>query len=408
MAILLMAGIIPAVFVVSFGRAWRPVASEPRGFPTWAGFLAIAQFILIGIMLLVTQVSKDFGSVIAMLILPAICAMLAESLLYVLKAFCGLVLRREATYLRWPAALLMIVPPMLGALGWLSDPYYVTLIAYAGGLLAFTWLDWEHLGNRQALLYVLLVLFLLAAVWREDTRNPLLFQPPAIAHLANFLITTSIGLGCTVPFRILGDWLKDEGFLDFRRLLKLILLVTPFLALEGWLAATLSTWDVATDGLGSVFMGEIAVVLEISAASLLAWRMAEKRLSAVYAASFVLPVILVIASNLGTYGPTREWGQAPHIRTERRAALIEQAIQRYHQDRGNYPQALSELTPSYLIYLPTPFIIPGQNWCYQGGKDYYRLGYINRELFSTPTSVEVYSIAGQPPDSNWNCVLINP
>lgn len=408
MAFFFLAGIIPAVFIVSFGRFWRPVEAEPGSYPSWARFVAIFQILLIGIMILVTLASNDIGSLIAFLILPAVSALLAESLLYAVMSLSGLALHREVSLLRWPAALLLSVPLMLAALGWLSDPYYVRLILYGGGLLAFAWLDWERLGKWRALPYLSLLVLLLMAVWRADTRNEFLFLPPSLARLANFLVSAAIGLGCIVLFRILGRWLNEEGFPNFKRLFWLALLVAPILLLEAWLGGTISAWDVATDGLGGIFMSEIVAMLGIGAVSLLAWRLPEKRLSAAYAATFVLPIIMLIATNLGTYGPTGEWGQVPHIRTERRAALIDRAIKRYRQDHGSYPQALSALTPGYLLYLPTPFIIPRQDWCYQGGEDYYRLGYVNREYFSTPTSVEVHASAGQPPDDGWNCFKESP
>jgi len=34
--------------------------------------------------------------------------------------------------------------------------------------------------------------------------------------------------------------------------------------------------------------------------------------------------------------------------------------------------------------LPVPFIIYGQDWCYEGGEDGYRLGYVDRSHWSDP------------------------
>ena len=407
MALLMLAGIIPAVFLVAIGRTWRPVDTEPGSFPTWAGFLAIAQIILIGVVLLVNWGMNDFGSLLALLALPSICALFAESLLYILKALSDFALHREVNALHWPAGLLLSVPLILALLGRLSDPYLLLLIVYGGGLLAFAWLGWERLGKGRFLAYLLLLGLLLAAVWREDTRSQLQFLGTGPASLANLLISAAVGLGCILPIRILGGWLNGETLLDVRKLLRVTLLLTPFILLEGWLGYTASAWDVATDGLGGVFLSQVVGVLGIGGAVLLAWRLPEKRLSAAFSATLVLPIVVFLATSLGTFGGIQEWGKVPHLRTERRAAMIDQAIQRYRQDRGAYPQALSELTPGYLLYLPTPFIIPRQDWCYQGGPAYYRLGYINREYFSTPTSVEIFASAGQPPEEGWECILSN-
>jgi hypothetical protein len=48
-------------------------------------------------------------------------------------------------------------------------------------------------------------------------------------------------------------------------------------------------------------------------------------------------------------------------------------------------------------------IIPGLGWCYEGGEDFYRLGYVYREYFSSPASAHVYVAMGETPDSGWDC-----
>jgi hypothetical protein len=89
--------------------------------------------------------------------------------------------------------------------------------------------------------------------------------------------------------------------------------------------------------------------------------------------------------------------------TEQRAEAVNRAIQRYHKQNGDYPRMLTDLTPRYLVYIPNPLIIPGQTWCYEGGHDYYRLGYVYRQSFSSPTSVRVHAAVGKPPVSAWEC-----
>jgi hypothetical protein len=70
--------------------------------------------------------------------------------------------------------------------------------------------------------------------------------------------------------------------------------------------------------------------------------------------------------------------------TEERAERVTQAIETYHAREGHYPQDLRQLTPWYVLSLPGPVIIYGQDWCYDGGEDYYRLGYVYREHWSDP------------------------
>jgi hypothetical protein len=41
-------------------------------------------------------------------------------------------------------------------------------------------------------------------------------------------------------------------------------------------------------------------------------------------------------------------------------------------------------------------IINGQDWCYEGGDDHYRLGYVDREHWSSPYLVrQVHKTAGE-------------
>ena len=65
--------------------------------------------------------------------------------------------------------------------------------------------------------------------------------------------------------------------------------------------------------------------------------------------------------------------------TEERAERASQAIETYCAREGRYPQDLRQLTPGYVLSLPGPVTIYGQDWCFDGGDDYYRLGYVYRE-----------------------------
>jgi hypothetical protein len=69
-----------------------------------------------------------------------------------------------------------------------------------------------------------------------------------------------------------------------------------------------------------------------------------------------------------------------HRLTERRAERVVQAIEAYQAREGRYPQDLDDLTPRYALSLPKPVILHGQDWCYDAGADYYRLGYVSQEV----------------------------
>jgi len=85
--------------------------------------------------------------------------------------------------------------------------------------------------------------------------------------------------------------------------------------------------------------------------------------------------------------------------TEERAGRVSQAIESYYAREGRYPQDLRQLTPGYVLSLPGPVIMCGQDWCYDGGDDYYRLGYVYREHWSSPyLTGRIYKTKGEVPD----------
>ena len=90
--------------------------------------------------------------------------------------------------------------------------------------------------------------------------------------------------------------------------------------------------------------------------------------------------------------------------TEKRASRLQSAIENYHTKTGWYPLSLNDLTPGELWRIPLPMIIPDQGWCYEGGSNYYRLGLVYREHWSSPyLNVRVYASAGDFPEESWIC-----
>lgn len=84
--------------------------------------------------------------------------------------------------------------------------------------------------------------------------------------------------------------------------------------------------------------------------------------------------------------------------TEERAGRAGQAIETYYARQGRYPQDLRQATPWYVRSLPGPVIIYGQDWCYDGGDDTYRLGYVYREHWSAPgLTGRITSAKGEAP-----------
>ncbi len=99
--------------------------------------------------------------------------------------------------------------------------------------------------------------------------------------------------------------------------------------------------------------------------------------------------------------------------TERRAAQLAQAVERYQLDHGQYPAELGELTPDYLPWIIGPLTGRGQVWCYQASQDGFRLGYAYLQRYyawsdGTPFYEPYFAIitpvtGGQLPAGAWQC-----
>jgi len=90
--------------------------------------------------------------------------------------------------------------------------------------------------------------------------------------------------------------------------------------------------------------------------------------------------------------------------TEERAERTSRVLETYYAREGRYPQDLRQLPPWTSLSLPGPFIIYGQDWCYDGGDEYYRLGYVYREHWSDPRFVgRIYETKGKMPDQDRIC-----
>ena len=91
--------------------------------------------------------------------------------------------------------------------------------------------------------------------------------------------------------------------------------------------------------------------------------------------------------------------------TAQRAERTVRALESYYARRGSYPESLSQLMPWYSLPLPKPLVIYGQDWCYEGGTDHYRLGYLDREHWSDPRWIgRVYKSVGETTDASALCM----
>ena len=104
----------------------------------------------------------------------------------------------------------------------------------------------------------------------------------------------------------------------------------------------------------------------------------------------LIPALIVVS----TYAQQVDYRQL----TEERAEHTINVIETYYAREGRYPKDLRQLIPRFSLSLPGPVIIYGQDWCYEGGDDGYRLGYVYREHWSDPRLVgRIYETVGEQP-----------
>jgi len=148
-------------------------------------------------------------------------------------------------------------------------------------------------------------------------------------------------------------------------------------------------WDSTTDSLGMIWL-PIPVSAVVFASFIIFFARSEKTKTIGFLNLLFIPVLIAIffSSQRVNYLQL----------TEDRAEHISLAIERYDTHESRYPQELSQLSPRYLLGIPAPVIIYGQDWCYDVSEGYYRLGYVYRPHWSDPHLIgKVYTSQGEDP-----------
>ena len=205
--------------------------------------------------------------------------------------------------------------------------------------------------------------------------------PACILTLGGYLIYESV---------------REHAPIQLRRFGISALLFALSLGFFGFQIVNYRLLDTATDSVGAIITFFMLVAIVIVVAFIMGWRLGWYRPLTSQAYAFSVIIILFAAFSFGE--PI-----SPVKVTEKRAERINRALVAYQQAKGRYPEALQDLSPKYLLYVPRQVIIPSEGWCYQGGLHYYRFGFVEREYFSMPAKVTVFGQAGSPPESGWDC-----
>ncbi|MFC2055147.1 hypothetical protein ACFLV7_12775 [Chloroflexota bacterium] len=299
-------------------------------------------------------------------------------------------------------SILLIMLVVLIALTSLGEPSYILAILVPPLFLAGAWIIGGRLGLGGLLVASLLVLALQIsrAVGLLGGRfYGVIEWLKIVSDIAGIL---SVVLALLLARLLICRAMDEKHLVDKNR--RIIYLSLSVFLLLG-LAATVVRHGVMVRATAHAAedhkpFGQVAfaVILGVVLTALLVGR--SRRVGLVFA--ILVPVLIVVSYAAGFLFE-------PQVVTAARAERIEVAVELYHHETGTYPASLADLKPGYFPFILGPLTGRGQVWCYQGGSDYYRLGYIFIQRYYEPTlfrpfvEIRVYSSARLPPDSGWMC-----
>jgi MFS family permease len=393
----LLMGVAPIILFAWVGSHIQSGMDKRRDAECWLLYLLGIITLLLAWTVVAVIYSKKQTPAIFFTLLPSLWGALGASLLQIFSP------KRvwPRNHLTW--ALFGFILVLFIALGFLADPPTVPIILFGGVLMALVWRAWRWASRWTVAAYIILVLLLLLALWSTDRARPLFEGPAWLASFVQIVLFLVPGAAVIVAARLVQAGFGSETRLDWRRLALALVSVIFILLILGYQVMLASIWDVATDGLSGIFLVGLNSLAGIASALLLVWRLTGQRKTAAILFAVIVPMSMIGAERLGILDREGKWGTLPGQVTQSRSEKIDQAIQRFQAENDAYPQTLSELTPGYLLYIPVPYIIPGQDWCYESGEGYYRFGYVYREMFSLPASVRIHAARGEPPDPAWEC-----
>jgi len=395
--IALLMGVIPVSLFAWIGSLVRTGTNEKQDSERWLLFLLSVITLLMGGMLVSILASDNRTTAPFFILLPCLWGAIAATLLHFFSGMQD----RQHNHLTWALSIIMLV--LLILLGIVSEPFIVPLILIGGASVALIWQAWNWANRWVVATYLIIILLLLLGIWRTDTARPLFENPVWLSPAVQIVLAILPGATIIVAARLVQAGLGEEESFDWRRFGLALVSALLILFLIGYQTMIASIWDVATDGLSGIFLVGTTSLAAFASALILSWKLTGRRKLAAILFAVIVPVTMIGAERLGTLDRNGEWGTLPGQVTETRAEKIDREIQRFYAENGAYPQNLNELTPRYLLYIPVPYIIPRQDWCYESGPGYYRLGYVDRKMFSLPASVRIYASTGETPDQAWDC-----
>ncbi|HNT24729.1 MAG TPA: LysM peptidoglycan-binding domain-containing protein [Anaerolineales bacterium] len=395
-----LAGMLPAMILALVGVLLSQRRDYPWAEQTWLAVLLLALGLAMTLLYIVSNITSA-NPLLPFILTPLGGSALAALILHwwstpqvrtlPMKIILGLSLL---------ALLIQAAQPGWSELGRLEQ----ILILLLGGLCALLWRAWESRNWLRFLASGFLGLSLLAGACMALGADEITAQelPEWLKATIVVFVVFSLPGSALLAGRLVYLRLAKPGALALRPLLFSlagVLLICAILFAVFWVLATSA--KVGEDTIITLwvfyFMTAAAALIAMLAC---AWRLDGWRK---LAAALVLAAFL-LALAPATRGPAATADEM----TLARAAQVDQAIQRFHARTGSYPSSLGELTPWSMLYIPAPVTYYRQVWCYEGGADFYRLGYYYSPQFDHwPYAMEVriYNSAGPQPTTPSPCEI---
>lgn len=317
-----------------------------------------------------------------------------------LLAFC---LRRWRDIARlWPTDKILLVP--LGLIGvvllaflWLAEQstFYITTALTV--LLVLVW--WATTGWSTGLLTILsLVILGFLLLGGGAFYTPTLHQPTWLRSTvelgAGFSIWLAIPLAAGLVYASLRPGMRLTG----RELAWRVGLIAILLAGIIYQVYWDGIWSSAHARAFEDHLPFVHFLISLLAGVLLLFTLRGWR-------RIAGPGFILVVTTLAVLALTWGWKVSAFELTEHRAAQVDQAVKRYFQEHNSYPADLAALIPRYLLVQLPPVVVRQGGWCYQGGQDYYRLGYISGKFTYSRADfvVKVHAQAGNLPEGGWFC-----
>ncbi len=287
---------------------------------------------------------------------------------------------------------------LLGVLWWLEKrTLYTVLLPTLMMALALL------LARRAGLLWLTMLSLVVAAglLWLGGGWfwTPDMFAPAWQVTLRGILLGACLLLAIFLPAALLYASLKGDGAIERKKLAWSLALSALLVGCAAYQVFWDGIWSAAHARAFEDHLPFAHLLTSLAAGVLLALLLHGRRRWAGAAYTLSVMALSVMALSAG-------WRVSAFEVTAQRAERVDQAINAYQVDHGSYPGSLAEMTPSYLLHLSPPVVVRQGGWCYQGGKDGYRLGYVSGDFtyFEADFREEIYSQQGDGQiNQAWRC-----